>query len=397
MESTHGTLEPTGDVAEFTVVAFGGLCSVFALIGVVSSLYGPLLIAFSHRFAVSIPQAGEVLSVHFVGALLGVTGAWGGVRRTTGRHVLHASLAALALGALAATLAHNWDLFLAAVFVVGLGFGGLDFSLNTLLTRSAEVGRARRLSVANAGYGVGAVVGPLLVALLHPSRFTALFAGVATLSIALVLLTRGVSASRLRTSPSRRAQRRPDRRAILSVFVAAYVCYVAVETASSGWIATQLRHESYSTTVASLVTAGFWGGLALGRALGGPLHRHVGARALVLGGLVAAVLLVGAAEYRPFAPWTYGLTGLVLASVFPMGLLWYTELCPGDVDGIALMILTMMAGGVIGPGAESLAVTLGSVHVVPVVIVAFALADLAAFGLATRYRALPTVAPATLL
>jgi hypothetical protein len=71
-----------------------------------------------------------------------------------------------------------------------------------------------------------------------------------------------------------------------------------------------------------------------------------------------------------------------------MGLIWYTVLCPHDSDGLALMILFMMAGGVIGPGAESLLVSAFSVHVVPLVIAAFALADLAVFASALRFKPL---------
>jgi hypothetical protein len=89
--------------------------------------------------------------------------------------------------------------------------------------------------------------------------------------------------------------------------------------------------------------------------------------------------------------------GLSLASVYPMGLIWYTVLCPHDSDGLALIILFMMAGGVLGPGGESLMVSLVGIHVVPYVVAAFAALDVGAFSLALRFKPVPQgAAPAVL-
>ena len=163
----------------FRPFALGGATATFALIGATSSLYGPLLVSFSHRFHLSLPSAGAVLSMHFVGALFGVLLAWIGVKRFSGALVLSVALLLMAGGAVGAALSHDWNVFLACVLLIGLGYGGLDFALNTLLTRTAARGRALRLSVTNAGFGVGAVIGPLLIVTLRPQNFPHLFAGIA--------------------------------------------------------------------------------------------------------------------------------------------------------------------------------------------------------------------------
>ena len=51
----------------------------------------------------------------------------------------------------------------------------------------------------------------------------------------------------------------------LITFIVAYVLYVAIETSSSGWMATELHGVGYSQSVGSLVTAGFWtsGGISV--------------------------------------------------------------------------------------------------------------------------------------
>jgi hypothetical protein len=68
-----------------------------------------------------------------------------------------------------------------------------------------------------------------------------------------------------------------------------------------------------------------------------------------------------------------------------MALIWYATLCPHDDDGVALLILCMMAGGVIGPAVESLMVSSFGIHVVPVVLASFAALTLVAFASALRF------------
>ncbi len=151
---------------------------------------------------------------------------------------------------------------------------------------------------------------------------------------------------------------------------------MAAETSASGWIASHLHGVGYSQSVGSLATAGFWLGLMFGRVMVGPLNRRFSDRALVMGGLTLVIVLALIALADPTAPYAYPVMGLVIASVYPMGLIWYTVLIPHDGDGLALIILFMMIGGVIGPAAVSLMVSVTSIHAVPVVIATFALADL---------------------
>ncbi len=361
--------------------------------GAVTSLFGPLLESFAHRFHLSLPSAGVALSVYFVGATLGVLPGWLGLKRLEGRVVLMISLTAIALGAAGASLSHSWLLFLTSVFLIGLGFGALDIGLNTLLARTPLKGRAHRLSIGNAGYGVGAVICPLIIIGLGPKNFATLFAGLCVLALLLSVLNGGVHAPPLRTEPLQfeitqmKAQRRP----ILITFVAAFIFYVALETSAAGWMATQIHGVGYSTSAGSLVTAGFWVGMAVGRSVGGPLYHWLAEKKIILGGLALATVTCVLALADPIAPYAYPLLGLIIASIFPMGLIWYTVLCPHDSDGLSLLILFMMVGGVAGPGVVSLMVSHFGVHVVPFVLATFAVIALGVFMSALRFR--PLVVP----
>jgi len=378
----------------FGPLAFAGAAGTFTLMGAFTALFGPLLITFSQRFHTSLPAAGAALSVYFVGAFVGVLPGWVGLRRLPGRHVLTLALLTIALGAFATTLTSDWTLFLLDLFVIGLGFGALDIGLNTMLARTAHEGRARRLSVSNAGYGIGAVISPLLIVAVHPDNFRTLVAGFGVTAILLSALNRGLHAPPARTEPLQsEITRLGGRRAILVTFTIAYALYVGAETAASGWMAAQIQHSGHSLSIASVVTAGFWTGLALGRLLGGPLHRWASARSLVLGGLVLAVVLVLVSSVASLAPYAYPLVGFVIASIFPMGLMWYTTLCPNDSDGLSLMIFVMMAGGFLVPALVSVSVAHLGVRSVPFVLAAVLLGDLGCFLSALRFRPLIVTPP----
>jgi fucose permease len=381
---------PSVTQVAFKGFAFANMTTMMVLIGATASLYGPLLTTIAGRFHTSLAQAGIVLSVHFVGALIGVPIGWIATKRFKGSVVVAVSLVCLALGALGVALAGRWGLFVTAVFVVGVGFGALDFSLNTLLARSALHGRARRLSLANAGYGVGSVIGPLMVIVARPHNFRVLFAAVAVIAVVLSTMNRGIIAppqtpeARQNELDTLHAQRRP----ILVTFIVAYVLYVATESSTSGWIASQLHGEGHAISTGSLVTGAFWLGLALGRTMGGPLYKRFSDQSLVLSGLGVAAILGVVAYSGLAAPFAYPLMGVALASVYPMGLIWYTVLCPHDSNGLALLIFCMMVGGIVGPGLESVMVSLAGVHVVPIVIASFATLDFAVFASARRFAPL---------
>jgi FHS family glucose/mannose:H+ symporter-like MFS transporter len=377
----------------FSAFSFASATGVYILIGAVTSLFGPLLGSFAQRFHLSLPSAGVALSVYFVGATLGVLPGWLGLKRLEGRLVLMISLTAIAFGAAGASLSHSWYLFLTSVFLIGLGFGALDIGLNTLLARTALKGRAHRLSIGNAGYGMGAVICPLIIIGLGPKNFPTLFAGLCVFALLLSVLNGGVHAPPLHTEPLQFeiSQMKAQRRPILITFVLAFIFYVALETGASGWMATQIHGVGYSQSVGSLVTAGFWIGMTVGRSVGGPLYHWLAEKKIILGGLALATAICLSALADPVAPYAYPLLGLIIASIFPMGLIWYTVLCPHDSDGLSLLIFLMMIGGVGGPGLVSVMVSHCGVHVVPYVLAAFATMALGVFTSALRFR--PLIVP----
>jgi len=96
-------------------------------------------------------------------------------------------------GCAGVALAPAWPAFVAAVFVIGLGFGGLVIGLNQLVAYSAGRRRAALLNALNGAYSAGAVAGPLLVAAFAAAHFSLLYAGGAVLALAMIPGDFGVS------------------------------------------------------------------------------------------------------------------------------------------------------------------------------------------------------------
>ena len=146
---------PTSTEVTFRPLAITSATLDLIVYGMISSLFGPLLVTLAHRFNLSLPAAGVVLSVYFVGAFFGVPIGWFAMKRFSGATVLSATLVDHDPRCVRRGFSTRWPLFLGSVLLLGLGFGGVDFSLISSLVRTRTSGRGRRLSVTNAGYGWG--------------------------------------------------------------------------------------------------------------------------------------------------------------------------------------------------------------------------------------------------
>jgi len=384
------TQTPSSVESNLTPFAFRALCAVFITIGGTAALFGPLLSAIATRFHTTLPVAGTSLSVYFVGGFVGMLLGWYLVHHYEGRIAAVSGLLTMTVGGVGVSVAasaQQWALFLVAAALMGFGFGVLDFTLNTVLARTPEVGRAHRLSFANAFWGIGSIIGPLLIVVLRPHNFPLLFALLGVTTLALSGLLGGMSAPPIHLDDE--APDKDARRAnwpILLTFISGMMLYVALEIATSGWLASHIHALGYSQSVGSLTTAGFWIGFTAGRLLGGWLHRYLSAAQLVLGGLALAILLSVLALQATLALVAYPLLGLALANIYVFGIIWYQSFVGTDPRGIAILIIATMAGGIIGPSAISAIVSVTSVRAVPWCLAGIAAVTAAVFASSLRFR-----------
>jgi MFS transporter, FHS family, glucose/mannose:H+ symporter len=373
------TANAATEVDERTVLSRTALAAIavaFLLIGVIGSAYGPMLGFLTHRFAVTLPIAGGALSAHFAGALVGVLGSMRVMERFPNRHMLVGGLGALGLGCALVALAPTWPVLLAAVFVVGVGFGALDIGLNQLVAHSAGARRAAALNLLNGSFGIGAVLGPILVTVLGQHHFTLLYVGAAVLAIALIPEALRIP-GRLPVV-SRATAGRPN--ALVLIFVLAFALYVGTEAGVGGWAPSHLESVGVSAASAAALTSGFWLALGLGRLLVAVLPSRIPEWAIVTTASALGALALLAAVSGRAAPIAYVVAGLAIAPIFPTGVVWLAKLLPGDARATSWLFPGAMLGGALIPAAIGVVVARASLGGVPVVLTAVALGSFLAFA-----------------
>ncbi|WP_331766772.1 MFS transporter [Embleya sp. NBC_00896] len=367
-----GSVEPVAETTAFPLRAAIAACAAFVLIGALQALYGPAIPALRREFGISPATAGLALSAHFAGALLGVLAGAALRRRRPDRQLLLVSCLFMAVGAVAFAVAADWPFALAAVFVLGVGFGGIDYGLNVMFAEGFGRRGTSMLNILNAHFGLGAIAGPALLGALGADRYPAVFAGCA---VACVLVVPPLLAVRDTAPAAGPAPAPPDGTApstapsgtappnaippnatpprttaiLMGAFIVLYILHVGIETGVGGWEPTHLEALGNSTSAAAGATAGFWLAMTIGRFLVAPISLRVRPQVVVLASCAAMTGFLLLAAVPPLAPYAYLGVGLAIAPIFPTGLAWLNERVPGSASAAAWVIAASMIGGIAFP------------------------------------------------
>jgi len=362
--------------------ALAAVAACFLLLGALAGAYGPLLEHLSRRFDISLPIAGAIFSAHFAGALVAVFVFMWGMERVSGRLSIFVALGTLGLGCAGVALAPSWPAFIAAVVVIGLGFGGLDLGLNQLVAHSEGPRRSAVLNGLNGAYGFGAVAGPILISRLGQDHLSLLYGGAALAAVALVPAVAGIR-GRLPVAP-RTSNYRPG--ALVGIFIVGFAFYVGLETGVGGWMTSHLESIGRQSLEAASFTSGFWLAMAVGRLLAVLIPDRVPPSVVVISGSAVAAFALLVALNSTAAPIAYIVTGLAIAPVFPTGLVWLAQLRPGDSRATSWMFPATMVGGGIIPAGIGIVIAWAGLGWAPAILSAVSIATLAAFVLAGLRR-----------
>ncbi|WP_420878367.1 MFS transporter [Streptomyces sporangiiformans] len=386
----------------FSTAAVVASCAGFVLIGALQALYGPAIPAFREEFALSPSAAGLGLSAHFIGGVAGVLLFDRLYGRIGNRRILGGSYLLMALGAAGFALAPNWPVGLAMALLAGLGFGGIDYGLNQLFAVGFGHRSTAMLNILNAHFGVGAILGPALIAAVGSEHYPAVFLGFALANLPLLLCLKGVRDRAPQPADAARPTEAPrpadaERSAdairpeagggsvlgrslgsVLAVFVALYVLHVGVEAGVGGWEPTHLETVGYGAGVAATATSVYWLMMTVGRFLVAPIALRFSAQAIITvscAGMTACLLL---AAVPGLAPYAYAGVGLFIAPIFPTGLPWLHSAAPGARRAGAMVIAASMVGGVAAGPALGKAIEWSGIRAVPLLLCAVSALCLAA-------------------
>jgi MFS transporter, FHS family, glucose/mannose:H+ symporter len=370
----------TGERVHLTRAALVAIAAIFFLMGILGSAYGPLLEHLARRFDVSLALAGGVLTTHFSGALVGVLASMRVLQRVSSRTFMLGAVTCLGVGCASVAVAPSWPAFLAAVFVLGIGWGALDIGCNQLVAHSEGVRRTAVLNALNGTFAVGAVAGPILVSTVGRTHLTLLYGGAAVVAFALWPLVSGVS-GRLPFTSARTAD---SSALLLGIFMVGFALYVGVEAGIGGWMPSHLESVGLQSVAAATLTSGFWLALATGRLLAALVAARVPESAIVITASAVAAVALLCALIPAAAPVAYIVAGLAIAPIFPTGIVWLAKLRPGDARVTSWLFPASMVGGAVIPGGIGALIARFGIGLAPAILSLVAVGCLTAFSLARR-------------
>jgi MFS transporter, FHS family, glucose/mannose:H+ symporter len=305
----------------------------FLLIGIVTTLLGPILPMLAARWHLGDAEVGWLFFAQFTG---GIIGSAMSSRMIVQFGLLRLMACGYALTAVAVACLgiSSWGIGLLSVWSSGLALGFTAPAINLLIAETNTERRAAALNVLNFAWALGAVAGPPIIAFFaRDAGLVRPLIGLATLlgGVAFLIARRTITDSL--SAPHQQTLQQKDpasfERSVLHAWATPYALltgglifiYVGTETATSGWIATYaLRLGAPTTGFETMTPSVFWAGLLIGRAIAPAILNLVSDAGLVLWSLFVAgagLLIILLGSNLISVACGVGLTGLGLASVFP--------------------------------------------------------------------------------
>lgn len=264
-----------------------GLFVVFALFGISMTIIGATLPKIFTDFSWSYTTAGAIIAAGSIGYFLssylaGIFLSAVGLRIT----ISVALLLVFAGLELFAKTTIPW-LNMLLYFIVGLGQGGIELSVDWSVLRMEGSGGGRAMSLMHGAFSIGAFVGPLIIAIMIGAQlqWTLVYRAIGILFLAVAIFMQFMPLAALgkdkghAPGTSRRDLFRKP--AYWLGFFALFV-YVGVEMGISNWVA-EYFVSVFKTPIptGSFMVSLFWAGLLVGR-FGVPIFQRVIKREKIL-------------------------------------------------------------------------------------------------------------------
>lgn len=347
--------------------ALAGCIALMVTMGLLASSYGPLLPLLRERFDVTAVDTGWLVSALPAGATIAILLGTRCDVVLGARRLLQIGALLLVAGLVGLALAPTWPLLLVSGLIIGLGYGTATAQANGVIAAAYEPRRAAFLiNLQNGLFGVGAILGPICVALLPAGTGRLAWLGYAVLALAAAVLIAAMS----RTAESRPPASADDAAPAgtswrLIGFVAFFACFVAGEIAAAAWATTHLAATGTGATLAALGTSAFYLGLASGRLTAAALGLRIEAGRLVAGTAVVAVAMLVLAYLAPMNGFAYVLVGFAIGPVFPTGLAWVSQDQSSRPHAMGTVLIAGNVGGIALPPLVGAAIAAGGASVAP--------------------------------
>ncbi|MBA3278682.1 MAG: MFS transporter [Geodermatophilaceae bacterium] len=376
-----------------------GCFAVLVTMGLLASSYGPLLPLIREQFSLSSVETGFLVSALPAGSIVAIIACARLETRVSARLLLQGSCAFLVVGLSGLALAPWWWLLLVSGVAIGLGYGGATTLANGVIAAAYDSRRSTfLLNLQNGIFGLGAVLGPVCVAVLPDGSGRLAWLGyVAVAVLAAVLFaalpltslaspervsragvsqSEGLSPENVRSGSGLTALSPEKVRGVrsgsgrLGGFALLFACFVAVEISTAAWATTHLDAVGAGATAVALATSLFYLGLATGRLGAALIGLRVDPGPLLVGTTILATAALALTYLAPLGGAAYLLVGLTIGPVFPTGLAWVshdqsharhpiaTVLVVGNLGGFMLPPLVGAVIAVLGAQAAPLPIAI---------------------------------------
>jgi fucose permease len=302
----------------------------FVSLGLPDGVLGVAWPSIRRSFGLPQTQLGALLASAMVGYLASSFSSGAVVARLGVGRVLLWSSALMVVNSLAYALAPTWVVMVAASVLAGLGAGAIDAGINAF---AATRFSPRLVSWLHASYGVGAMLGPLLMTGVLTSglawRWGYAIIGLVLAAMAASFLLTIRLWDLARPEPgSRDAVRGPAARLLDTLArprvwlnIALFFVYTGLEVSTGQWsysLFTEAR--GVAPGVAGIWVAVYWAGLTAGRIVSGAIASRVPGDALLRLGTIGSVFAALLIWWEPGMSSSFlglAVLGFALAPIFP--------------------------------------------------------------------------------
>ena len=318
----------------------------FVLIGLEQGILGLFVAELGAQLRRSPEELGLFFALHGVGSAI-VTGSAliGWLEERNNKRIAMASLA-LGAGGFLVVFGELWTLKLVAAPLLGIGFGGLSMSFNTLFVTHFSQKNAGLLNVLNATYGLGAVAAPWLVSTGMYSG-TEVFLAIAVLSLVVMIGAWGID-DRVPSNLPTIASEDSGTSRVAPLLVTAFLI-LFLEAGLTYWMPSLLAETSDNELIGASYMAAFFGWFVvvrLGAAALATWITTLGFALIGLGGVFASLLLVSTGII-PLSETSF--IGAFMGLIFPNAYAWMLMTGHGGTALGAKLLLSAITGATVGP------------------------------------------------
>jgi MFS transporter, FHS family, glucose/mannose:H+ symporter len=303
----------------------------FIIIGVITTMLGPILPSFIHRWSLTDAQAGFFFTTQYFGSFFGVVLTSVVLPRLGFSKAAAGGFIAFVLGYAFLGLG-PWVVSALMVGMNGFGYGLANPAINLRATQLPSKNTAAAVTFLNFSWSIGAVICPLIVGYIIPTRGIREFSiGIAVLCIILVALHTSLRVGPAGDAKVRAAHPLPEwidhmRVPQATPLLLLFLLYVGVEVAIGGWVASyEKRMPGMSAVTLMLAPSIYYGFLLLGRGVAPVILQRASQVGISAGGLGLAAIggtIIALANAPHVLYVGAALAGFGLAPQYPIFVTW---------------------------------------------------------------------------